>query len=156
MDASLWVALSTVTFVVVIYLLAKNAIANFLNEKREEISAALEETKKKRQDAEALYEEYRQKMEGLEQQTSEIIENAEKSAAEMLKKADEDILKLQEIKKAEIARRISEYERSLKDSITKKYADVISNIITDQAKSGGDEVGLDLSELKTAFAQKNI
>ena len=155
MSASFWVAASTVVFLAVIYFLAKNAIAVFLSDKRKEIEAALEDTKKKRQDAEALYEEYRQKMEGLEQQTSEIIENAEKSASEMLKKADEDIQKLQEVKKAEIARRISEYERSLKDSITNKYADFVSDVISDQAKSGGDSANIDLSKLKLSLTEKN-
>lgn len=155
MSASFWVAVSTVVFMVVIYLLAKKSIADFLAEKRKEIVEALEDTKKKRQDAEALYEEYRQKMEGLEQQTSEIIENAEKSAAEMLKKADQDIQKLQDIKKAEIARRISEYERSLKDSVTNKYADFISTIISEQAKSGHENMNIDISKLKFSFTEKN-
>lgn len=155
MSASFWVAASTIVFLAAIYFLAKNAIASFLSEKRKEIEEALEDTKKKRQDAEALYEEYRQKMEGLEQQTSEIIENAEKSAAEMLKKADEDIQKLQEIKKAEIARRISEYERSLRDGVTNKYADFVSGIISEQAKSGSDRTNIDLSGLKLSIAEKN-
>ncbi|MEM6602754.1 MAG: ATP synthase F0 subunit B [Pseudomonadota bacterium] len=149
MTASNWVYLSTLVFLALVFFKSRKAIIAFLDAKRDEIQKNLTETKHKRMEAEALYEEYRIKMEALEQQTQIIIDNAEKTAAEMLKKAEEDIEALKTSKKNEVQRRIADYERSVKDKLTAKYAHIFYELFQDEARGMVSQKEIDFKSIKS-------
>lgn len=145
MTESHWVYLSTATFIGLVYLFAKNAVFNFLNNKRQEIKDLLADTQKKHLEAQNLYNEFKQKMDSLEVQKQDILSNAQKTADAMLAQAKIDIETLKKNKQSEMQMRIADYERSLYNKMIVKYSDILMESVKDSVQSKTD---LDLSDLK--------
>lgn len=149
MNEAFFVYLSTVVFIVLLWKFGIfEKIVSFLESKCEEIRIRLSQTDKMRQEAEALYNEYRIKMEMLEREASDILASAQKTADMMLEKAHQEIKIISERKKQELERRISDYERAVKEELVQKYADIIIDVLEEQAYKDFSVKKLDLNEIR--------
>ena len=150
MNEAFFVYLSTFIFLVLLWKFGVfEKIISFLEGKRNEIRLRLSEANQMRKDAEVLYDEYRVKMEMLEHEASDIIASAQKASNMLLEKAQHDIEIMSERKKQEVNRRISDYERSLKEELVRKYADTLINILEECADKDISVRKIDLNEVRS-------
>lgn len=147
MDAHFWVYLSTILFLIGIFILAKKTIISSLDNKRQEIRALLDDTKAKRQEAQALYDSFMKKMDNLEKQTAEILTQAEESANQMLQDAEREVENLIKFKKSELEKRLSNYEEMVKNKVISEYADAYIALVNEKLEKKPEIKPLDFLEL---------
>ncbi len=80
-DPSIWVAISTLTFVgIIIYAGVPSKITGALDDKSDEIRKELEEARRLREEAQAMLADYQRKQREAEQTADEIVAQAKKEA----------------------------------------------------------------------------
>lgn len=148
MTASVWVYISTIVFVGIVFYLAKKPVISYLQDKQDEISDLLKDIEAKNLEAKKLYDKYRKKMDSLDSETSNIISSAEETAKGIISQAEKDIENIKNIKKNELDRRLKEYEESLKQKLYDQYSSIIIDRISSSARSNIDNSNLDFSSFK--------
>ena len=150
LEAHHFVYLSTIVFLVAIFFLAKNSIADLLNNKREEIKNLISETRKKHQDTQALYAQLDSQMKSIAQEREVILKEAQAKADIMLQDAEQEISKMKKQHEQDLARRIAEYESQIQNKIIADYSDKIVALL--QEKVQHSSASLDMNALKKVLA----
>lgn len=125
MNATIWVSLSTVTFLAIVILKSYKLISNYFYDKQKEIKNKILEADEIYQKAHSLYEEYRERMENLELEAEKILQYAHEESQNIINSTEKFIEKISAKKQQELTQRISEYELRLKDTIIREYTDII-------------------------------
>ncbi len=111
-DPTFWVAVSFALFVgMLLYFKVPSMVTKALDERADAIKSELEEARRLREEAQALYAEYQRRQRDAEEEAKGIIIQAEEEAERL---ADETKVKLDEL----LARRTAQVEEKIKRAET--------------------------------------
>lgn len=124
-DTNLWVGISFVAFVLIVYKFAGKFIANALDSKINEIRQEVETAERLRVEAQELLAQYQRKQRDAEQEAVDIIEKAKEQAVQMQKDAEKDLKDLMQRREEQLKERIKRLEEKAVSDIQSHAADLV-------------------------------
>lgn len=123
-DTNLWVAISFVIFVFIVYKLAGKFLVGKLDEKIEEIKREINEAENLRVEAQELLAQYQRKQRDAEKEAEAIIKNAEVHAVKIREKAEADFAETMARKEEQLAERLKRIEDNAVADIQNRAAEL--------------------------------
>ena len=124
-DPAFWVAVSFVLFIaLILYYKLPGKIAGALDNRADRIRNELEEAKRLREEAQALYADYQRKAEEAMQEADRIVEHAREEAQRVSEKAHTDLQEVLERRRAQAEQKIAQAEQKALDEVRAKAADI--------------------------------
>lgn len=117
-DPSAWVMVAFIIFVgVIVYLKVPGKLASALDARAERIRKELEEAKRLREEAQALYAEYQRKAEEAMKEADQIVEHAREEAERLAEKARTDLDAMVERRRKQAEAKIAQAEQAALDEV---------------------------------------
>jgi F-type H+-transporting ATPase subunit b len=123
-NTTVWVAISSAIFVVLVLKLAGAKIAAALDAKIAQIRAEIETAERLKAEAQALLADFQQKQRDAEKTAADIIEAARKSAEGVHKMAEADLAESMARREAQLAERLKRIEEKAIADIQNHAADL--------------------------------
>lgn len=129
-DATAWVAVSFLIFVVAAFVFGRKSVINGLDAKIDSIRKEIATAEALRDQAQALLADYQQKQSAASQEADKIIEQAKTQAAQLHKNAEEEFEVTMSRKESMLKERIQRMEESAMDDIRRYAAELAINATT--------------------------
>lgn len=124
-DPELWVAVAFFIFVgLVVYMKLPGKLASQLDARSDRIRGELEEAKRLREEAQALYAEYQRKAEEAVQEADRIVEHAREEADRTAEKMRTDMESSLERRKAHAEAKIAQAEQQAIEEVRNRAVDI--------------------------------
>lgn len=127
LDASFWVYLSTLVFLIIVVLKSYALISNYLEKQQQQIRVHLKEAEDVHRKALELYGEYKDKLEEINSESSRILSEAERVSKEIIDDSKVAIDRMIAKKKKEAEGRMIDYEEKVKRQLILKYATLVQD-----------------------------
>lgn len=124
-DPTFWVAVSFVLFVALaVYYKLPGMLAKQLDARAERIRGELDEAKRLREDAQALYAEYQRKAEEAMREADRIVEHAREEAQRVADKARADMEAMLQRRREQAEMKIGQAEQQAFDEVRARAVDI--------------------------------
>ena len=129
-DATAWVAISFVIFVIAAFVFGRKSVIDGLDGKIDSIRKEIATAEALRDQAQALLADYQQKQSAASQEAGKIIDQAKTQAEQLRKNAETDFTTTMDRKEAMLKERIQRMEESAMDDIRRYAAELAINATT--------------------------
>ena len=153
-DATVWVTIAFVIFVLIAFKYAKTPILVSLDLRTERIKAELAEAEELKQQAQELLNEYQKKHRDVMNQADEILEEAKQKAEKLQNKKETELEKYIQKRKEQAHIKIERAEAQALSEIQDKIVDLATAAAKDilishnEGKAGSDPIDLSIKNIQ--------
>jgi F-type H+-transporting ATPase subunit b len=142
-DSSIWVLLSFIVFLGILWVFGRDKFLALLDGKIEEIKKEIETAESLRVESQELLAQYQRKQRDAAKEAEQILETAKKHAAEIKKEAEKELKESMKRREQQLEERIQRMQDSAMQDIRSHAADLAlqatTEIITDKLDKKDNE-----------------